>query len=509
MAGFITNNLNRNSLSLKDSVKRELNIDIVKGVGEDISKHSYDEVAKYSAIDADVTWKLYKALSPKITDTLQKVWRLEMDVLAALCDMELTGALIDEAQLDILAGQISTDLEVAKASAFREAGEVFAINSVQAKQRLLFAPNAEGKVRLKPNAKFRNSLTTKGKELVKAGEEVTYNVFSVSSDALEPFRGKDPLVNALLQYQDLNKLMTTYVTPYKGGQVERETNGKKKTITKDSLLINGRIHTKFNAHGADTGRFSSSEPNLQNIPSSGDYGKLIRNLFIAPPGHKLVVADYSQIEPRIIAAFSQDDRLVGNYLTGGDIYTTIGKTMGVERKVGKMLVLAISYGVGPDKIASSIGCTMKEAQDLMNRFEAEFSSIKKYKAKVIRSAKSHKPMPFAQTIFGRRRYIPELKSSDFRLLARAERQTFNTVIQGSAADIMKLALVRAHSCFVDEPNINVILTVHDELVTVTPEDQVEAVVAAIRSSMEDIHLEQMVVPLIADIHVVDKWGEAK
>lgn len=506
MAGFITNNLNRNSLSLKDSVKRELGIEIVKGVGEDISQHSFDDVARYSAIDAEVTWKLYLALNARIDENLQKVWRLEMDVLGALCDMELTGAPIDEKQLLILSEQISTDLEVAKAKAFKEAGEVFSINSVQEKQRLLFSGD---KPRIKPNPKFRNTLTTKGKELAKTGQDISYNVFSVSSDALEPFRGKDPLVNALLEYQDLNKLMTTYVTPYLGGEVTRTTNGKERIVQKDSLLINGRVHTKFNAHGADTGRFSSSEPNLQNIPSSGDYGKLVRNLFIAPPGHKLVVADYSQIEPRIIAAFSGDKRLVENYLTGGDIYTTIGETMGVERKVGKMLVLAISYGVGPDKIASSIGCSMKQAQDLMDRFEHEFSSIKQYKAKVIRHSKQQKPVPFASTIFGRRRYIPELKSSDFRLLARAERQTFNTVIQGSAADIMKLALVRAHSCFTDEPNINVVLTVHDELVTITPEERVNDVKEAIRISMEDIKIDRMVVPLIADIHVVDKWGEAK
>ena len=506
MAGFITNNLNRNSLSLKDSVKRELGIEIEKGVGEDISQHSFDVVAKYAGIDAEVTWRLYKALNAKLDENLRKVWRLEMDVLAALCDMELSGTLIDEKQLSILSEQISTDLELAKANAFKAAGEVFSINSVQEKQRLLFGGE---KPRVKPNPKFRNSLTPKGKDLQKQGQDISYNVFSVSSDALEPFRGKDELVDALLQYQDLNKLMTTYVTPYLGGEVTRTTNGKERIVQKDSLLINGRVHTKFNAHGADTGRFSSSEPNLQNIPSSGDYGKLVRNLFIAPPGHKLVVADYSQIEPRIIAAFSGDKRLIDNYLTGGDIYTTIGDTMNVERKVGKMLVLAISYGVGPDKIASSIGCSMKEAQDLMDRFEHEFSSIKKYKAKVIRHAKEQKPVPFASTIFGRRRYIPELKSKDFRLLARAERQTFNTVIQGSAADIMKLALVRAHSCFVEEPDINVLLTVHDELVTVTPEDRVDDVKEAIRASMEDINLDKMVVPLIADVHVVDKWGEAK
>jgi DNA polymerase I-like protein with 3'-5' exonuclease and polymerase domains len=510
MAAFIINNQNKFDLGLQSCVKRELGIDIEKGVGTDVSQHSFEEVAKYSALDAEVTWKLYKALEPKIQGSLRHVWMLEMDVLGALCDMELAGAYIDQEQLDNLAEQISTDLEVAKAKAFKEAGEVFAINSIPVKQKLLFEENdATGKIRLRPNKKFKNALTPKGKEAVRAGKDPAPNMYSVSADALEVFRGKDALVDALLEYQDLNKLMTTYVTPYKGGEVERETNGKKKTITKKSLLINGRVHTNFKAHGAETGRFSSSEPNLQNIPSSGEYGKLIRNLFIAPPGHKLVVADYSQIEPRVIASLSKDPILMKNYLEGGDIYTTIGDTMGVDRKAGKVLVLAISYGVGPDKIADSVGCTVPEAKKLLTDFEKRFSSISKYKAEVLRMAKQTTPIPYVETLFGRRRYIPDLKSREFGLLGRAERQAFNTVIQGSAADIMKLAIVRAHSCFVDEPNINVVLTVHDELVTITPEDRAEETLAAIKLSMEGIRLKQITVPLIADAHIVDKWGEAK
>ena len=789
MAAFIVNNTNKFDLGLQSCVKRELGIDIEKGVGEDISQHSFEDVAKYSAIDAEVTWKLYKALAPKIDSSLERVWKLEMDVLRALCDMELTGALIDEHQLEVLAEQISTDLEAAKGKAFKAAGEAFAINSVQVKQKLLFAPGANGKTRIKPNIKYKNATTPKGKEALSAGKELNHSMFSVSSDALEIYRGKDELVDALLEYQDLNKLMTTYVTPYKGGEVERETNGKKKTINKASLLINGRVHTNFKAHGAETGRFScvsgdtllptnrgvfrfdeyvpqagdmvmthalrwmpvlkkiykgkaemfrvtlengsvlhctmdhklltmsgwqplrnltlgtevasygnieilcnqlgesqesssrvqlssqtnarpsgkdswnndserssnsqgqlfsgetegrkksqvlsvksweqepyegqvwlptpqlrgsdfrrkwvptgesewevhsfapssngtsigsgkttkpsrrsshrprqaqqqpgqssvgyesrarensrsksrikeiqpmgtlgvwdisvagdesylaqgfinhnSSEPNLQNIPSSGEYGKLIRNLFIAPPGHKLVVADYSQIEPRVIASLSQDPVLINNYMTGGDIYTTIGDTMGVDRKAGKVLVLAISYGVGPDKIADSIGCSVKEAKDLLTNFEKKFPSINRYKAQVVRLAKQKSPVPFVETIFGRRRYIPDLRSRETGLLARAERQAFNTVIQGSAADIMKLALIRAHSCFVSEPDVNLILTVHDELVTVAPDDKAEETAEAIRESMEGIKVKSITVPLIADIQIVDKWGEAK
>jgi DNA polymerase I-like protein with 3'-5' exonuclease and polymerase domains len=510
MAAFIINNQNKFDLGLQACVKRELGIEIEKGVGEDISQHSFEDVAKYAAIDAEVTWKLYKSLQPRLEGNLQSVWRLEMDVLGALCDMELTGAYIDQEQLSTLSEQISEDLENAKAKAFQAAGKVFSINSVPVKQELLFAVNPDtGKPRLKPNVKFQNALTPKGKEAVRRNEDPQPNMFSVSADALEVFRGKDELVNALLEYQDLNKLMTTYVTPYTGGEVERETNGKKKTITKKSLLINGRVHTNFKAHGAETGRFSSSEPNLQNIPSSGEYGKLVRNLFIAPPGHKLVVADYSQIEPRVIAALAKDPVLVNNYLTGGDIYTTIGDTMGVDRKAGKVLVLAISYGVGPDKIASSIGCGINEAKELLRNFEKKFVSISQYKSRVVMLAKERRPIPYVETLFGRRRYIPDLLSREPGLLARAERQAFNTVIQGSAADVMKLALVRAHASFVDEPDINLILTVHDELVTITPEDRAEETAAAIRRAMEGIKIPAITVPLIAEVNIVDKWGEAK
>ena len=509
-ASFIINNLNKNSLGLKACVQRELGVEMEKGVGENVALHSFEEVANYSGIDSALTWELYKALAPKITGNLQKVWKLEMDVLAALCDMELTGAYIDQDVLNKLSTQINDDKELAKAKAFKVAGEPFAINSVPTKQRLLFTTqDGASRPRIVPNTKFKNVLTTKGFEAQKAGQTLTESHYSVGAEALEYYRGKDDLVDALLEYADLNKLMTTYVTPYTGGMVERETNGKKTLIEKKSLLINGRVHTNFKSHGAETGRFSSSEPNLQNIPSSGEYGKLVRNLFVAPPGHKLIVADYSQIEPRVIASFANDPVLVDNYLTGGDIYTTIGNTMGVDRKAGKVLVLAISYGVGPDKIAASIGCTLKEAKDLLSRFEKEFSSIAKYKAKVIRMAKQAGSVPYVETLFGRRRYIPDLLSRDTGLLSRAERQAFNTMIQGSAADIMKLALVRAHSCFTDEPNINVVLTVHDELVTIVPEDRAEEAAEAIRESMEGIKLKAIKVPLKAEVYVVDKWGEAK
>ena len=509
MASFVIDNRNRTSLSLAACAERELSLKVEKGVGAEVEAHAFSVVAKYAGIDAEVTWNLYKTFYPKLQNGLKDVWELEMNLIPALCDMELTGATIDVEELTSLKANLEKDIDSAKAKAWKLTGKPFAMNSVKEKQELLFSPQPEGRG-IKPNLRIKVALTARGRMVSETDlKNLTIYHYSVSSDALEFYRSKDELVDAILEYQDLNKLMTTYVMPYLGGEVTRTTMGKEKVFDKKSLLINGRVHTNFKAHGAETGRFSSSDPNLQNIPSGGQYGTLIRNLFVAPPGHKLIVADYSQIEPRIIAAFSKDPIMIKNYLDKEDIYTTIGKTMGVDRKAGKVLVLSIAYGVGPDKIAESIGCTVADAKSLLNRFTEKFHDISKYKARIIRQALAKSPVPYVPTVLGRRRYLPDLKSKDIGLRARAERQAFNTVIQGSAADLMKLAIIRAHSCFITEPGANVILTVHDELVTVAREDIAEDVAEAIRESMEGIKIPEITVPLIADVKIVNKWGEAK
>ena len=508
MAAFIIDNRNRGSLGLKDCAEKFLKIKVEKGIGAMVEVHSFTDVAHYSGLDAEATWKLYKYLSPKLEGSLARVWRLEMDVIAALCDMELTGANLDMVELQNLKDRLEIDIDLSKAKAWKLAGRAFSMNSVKEKQELLFSPKPKGRG-IKPNLKIKVALTDKGQTIVRAGEQLTIYHYSVSAEAMEFYRSKDELVDAIIEYQDLNKLMTTYVMPYLGGEITRTTAGKSRVIDKKSLLINGRAHTNFKSHGAETGRFSSTDPNLQNIPSGGDYGTLIRNLFVAPPGYKLVVADYSQIEPRIIASLSQDPVALDYYRKGKDMYTAIGDVMGVERKVGKMLVLAISYGVGPEKIARSIDCSEKEARNLIDQFSEEFHDIIKYKSKVIRTARSKGDIPYVETLLGRRRYLPDLKSTENGLKFRAERQAFNTMIQGSAADLMKLALVRAHSCFITEPDVNVVLTVHDELVTVAREDLAEETAEAIRESMEGVKLPEIIVPLIADVKIVDRWGEAK
>ena len=501
IASFVFDNRNKNRCGLDDCLKREFGYEMVKGVGKEVEVYSFDEVAKYAYLDSKYTFLLWKTLAPKLVErNLTQIMDLEMGVLEVLCSMKLTGAPIDVDALTSLDAQLRIDIEEARAEIFRIAGRVFNINSNQEKQFLLYGPKDMGGRGLKPK-----TLTTAGKKKKEQKQPLTYADYSVAADALEAFRDADPLVDALLKYADLNKLSTTYVVPYLGGEVVRTLNGKEKREHKESLLINGRIHCDFVQHGAETGRFSSRNPNLQNVPAPHtEHGKAIRNLFYAPEGSKLVVADYSQIEPRVIASLAKDPIMMQNYIDGGDIYTAVGDAMGVDRKAGKVLVLAMAYGVGPDKISSQIGCTLAEARALLSNFSEKFSAVNSYRATLIGRVRNNKDH-FVTTIMGRRRYLPDIVSYDQYLKSAAERQVFNTKIQGSAADLIKYAMIRAYKRLPEGAKL--MLTVHDELVTLTPADKAEDTALAIRDAMEGIDL--LDVPLVADIKIVDRWGEAK
>ena len=508
IASFLYDNKNKNKCGLDDCLAREFGYHMVKGVGKEVEKYAFSTVAKYAYLDAKYTFMLYKnVLQKKLEEgQLNNVMKLEMSVLRVLCAMKLEGAPIDTVQLQILYDKLEIGIEKARADVYRIAGKVFNINSNPEKQELLFATKVDGGQGLKPKV-----LTDKGKKKDEEGKELDVSDYSVSGPALELYRNSNELVAALLDYADLNKLLTTYVIPYLGGEITRTSNGKSKISQKESLLINGKIHCDFVQHGAETGRFSSRNPNLQNIPAPEDpekvpedkqYGRMLRNLFAAPKGYKLVVADYSQIEPRVIASMAKDPIMLDNYLTGKDIYTTVGETMGVNRKAGKVLVLAMAYGVGPDKIANQIGCTVNQAKSLLNDFESKFTAVNKYRNLVIGTTRKR---GYVTTLLGRRRYLPEITSRNFGEKAGAERQAFNTRIQGSAADIIKLAMVRAQDMIPKESRI--LLTVHDELVTLTPDNKAEETAECIRQAMEGIDL--LDVPLIADVKIVQKWGEAK
>jgi len=503
IASFILDNQNRiNGLGLDDCLKREFGYEMVKGVGKEIEAHSFEDVATYAGLDAEWTWKLWKQLSSKIDAIkLNKLFALEMDVLEVICNMELRGADIDVSALSQLKKDLENQLEECKAEIYVAAGKAFNLNSVKEKQELLYTSKKLGGRGLKPKV-----ATTNGQKRIDSGEPTSVSDFSVSEQALNIFAGKDAVVDGLIKYSDLNKLLTTYVIPYLGGDITRTLAGKSKVVSKKALLLDGRVHTDFVQYGTETGRFSSRNPNLQNVPAPHtSNGKAIRNLFVAPEGCSLIVADYSQIEPRIIASFSQDRIMTSSYLDGGDIYTTVGETMGVNRKAGKVLVLAMAYGVGPDKIADQIGCTLTEAKELLENFSKKFASIERYKRSVIATSRNQTPVPYATTLLKRRRYLPDLRSKEIWKRARAERQAFNTVIQGSAADIIKVAMVRAYDMIPEEANL--ILTVHDELVTVAPTNLAEETAEAIRNAMEGINV--LNIPLLADVKTVQRWGEAK
>ena len=498
VGSFIYDNRNKNRCGLDDCLKRELGYEMEKGVGAEVEVHPFSVVAKYAYLDAKYTFMLWKVVKEKIAKAgVENIMALEMDVLRVLCDMKLAGAPIDQDALASLHVQLEADIEKAREDIYRTAGVVFNINSNREKQYLLYSPQPSGRG-LKPKI-----YTGKGMKKEAEGKELTVEDYSVSAEALEPYRDKDPLVKAMLEYADLNKLLTTYVIPYLGGEVVRTTGGKSKVEYRDSLLVNGKVHGDFIQHGAETGRFSSRNPNLQNVPNPATaHGKAIRNLFYAPEGYKLVVADYSQIEPRVIASMSNDPIMKKNYLEGGDIYTTVGDVMGVNRAAGKVLVLSMAYGVGPDKIARSIGCSITEARGLLSNFGEKFQNVSAYRAKVIGVTRK---AGFVSTVLGRKRYLPEINSRNIGERAGAERQAFNTRIQGSAADIMKLAMIRAHDLIPEGASL--LLTVHDELVTIAPDNLVEETREAIREAMEGINL--LDIPLIADIAVVQRWGEAK
>lgn len=498
VGSFVYDNRNKNKCGLDDCLKRELGYEMEKGVGAQVEVHPFSVVAKYAYLDAKYTFMLWKVVKQKIADAgVENIMDLEMDVLRVLCDMKLAGAPMDQEALAKLHVQLEEDIERVRGEIYSTAGTVFNINSNREKQQLLYLPAPEGRG-LKPKL-----YTGKGNKKEAEGLELTTDDYSVSAEALEPYRETDPLVKGLLEYADLNKLLTTYVVPYLGGEVVRTTAGKSKVEHRDSLLVNGKVHGDFIQHGAETGRFSSRNPNLQNVPNPATaHGKAIRNLFYAPEGNKLVVADYSQIEPRIIASMSMDPIMMKNYIDGGDIYTTVGDVMGVNRQAGKVLVLSMAYGVGPDKIARSIGCSISEAKGLLQNFSEKFQNVSAYRSKVVGVTRK---VGYVSTIFGRKRYLPEINSRNLGERASAERQAFNTRIQGSAADIMKLAMIRAHKLI--PKGASILLTVHDELVTIAPDSLVEETREAIREAMEGIKV--LDVPLIADVKVVQRWGEAK
>lgn len=491
------------TLSLDNLVKHYLGVTMVKGVGKKIEDHTFDEVAEYSLVDSEDTHDLFLVLQKELKkERLSHLMKMEMDLQPVLNRMELHGAPIDVPKLQALHDKLEQDVDVAKGQVFKHAGRVFNINSVPEKQALLYRPKKDKGRGLRTKKITSETAAQKAADL---GQP--WLAKPTDAATLEKFRGQDELVDALLDYQDLNKLMGTYVIPYLGGKVTKTVGGKEKVTEKPSLLIDGRIHGYFKQNGAETSRMSSNSPNLQNIPNSKtENGKLMRELFYAPPGYSLVICDYSQIEPRLIASLSKDPILHGAYDRGEDVYTAMASPLGLDRAAGKLAVLAMSYGVGPEKIEEGLHLPAGEGKALLKEFERVYKDVYRYKAQVVRKAANRRPTPYAETVLGFRRYLPDLRSSEWGPRGRAERQAFNAVIQGSGAHAVKIAMIRADAGLSRVPEAHLTLSVHDEIVTLCRTEDVEDVARIVQKAMEGVRLPGIDIPLVADPDIGPNWA---
>jgi len=321
--------------------------------------------------------------------------------------------------------------------------------------------------------------------------------YSTNADVLEKLKDKHPIIPAIMDYRMLTKLKGTYA------------DGLMKVIGPD-----GRIHTTFQNLVTATGRLSSTDPNLQNIPVRTDLGAEIRKMFVPGPGNVLVDADYSQIELRVLAHIADDKTMQRSFCEGMDIHTaTASQVFGVpadqvtplQRRHAKAVNFGIVYGISEFSLAEDIGVNRYEARDYIDSYLANYHGVRDYMKKVVEDARE---LGYTQTLYGRRRYIPELKSSNFNVRQGAERIALNTPIQGTAADLIKLAMIRVENALNSQfPEAKLLLQVHDELIVECPEAQAADVAALVSREMQGVA--QLKVPLTAEAKFGKSWYDAK
>ena len=418
---------------------------------------------------------LYRALAPKLEelDMHELYYGLELPLCPVLAEMERAGMLVDRRALAdfgiLLDGRIQAD----EALIYELAGEEFNINSTQQFGRILF-----DKLGLPPVKKTKTG-------------------YSTNADVLEKLRDKHPIVEAVLDYRQLAKLKSTYV------------DGLTKVIAAD-----GRIHTSFQNTVTATGRLSSTEPNLQNIPVRTELGAELRKMFVAPAGRVLVDADYSQIELRLLAHIAGDEHMIAAFRTGEDIHTvTASQVFGVPpeqvthemRRRAKAVNFGIVYGISDFSLSQDIGVTRAEAKAYMEKYFEKYSGVHAYMTQVVERAKAD---GYVSTLMGRRRWLPELKSSNFNLRSFGERVALNMPIQGTAADLIKKAMLRVDGRLRREGlEARLVLQVHAELLVECPEGEAEQVQRLLAEEME--HVAELAVPLTAEAHAGKSWAEAK
>ena len=436
-----------------------------------------NQVCEYAAEDADVTLKLYHVLEPKLKENNLETlfWDIEMPLVPVLADMEMSGVLLDTKALKETSDIFNKRMNEYEEKIYEQAGEKFNISSPKQVGEILF-----GKMKIMEKPKK-----------TRTGQYVT------SEEVLQTLKSKAPIVEDILNYRGMKKLLSTYV---------------------DSLptLINprtGHIHTSFNQALTATGRLSSSDPNLQNIPVRTDDGKEIRKCFIPEPGCKFFSADYSQIELRIMAHLSGDENMIEAFRSGFDIHKATAAKIWKEqmddvtdsqRKKAKQANFGIIYGITTYGLAQRMEIPNGEAKEIIDGYFATFPKVKEYMEKAKETARQK---GYAETIFGRRRYLPDINSANGTVRGFAERNAINAPIQGSEADVIKVAMVKIWNRFKKE-NIRskMILQVHDELNFSVYPEEAEKVEKIVMEEMENAY--KLQVPLVADAGWGNNWLEA-
>lgn len=399
---------------------------------------------------------------------------VEMPLIEVLGDMEYSGIYTDEKIIDDLGKEFDEIIESTESKIFEYAGEEFNVNSPKQLGVILFE-----KLELPVVKKTKTG-------------------YSTNAEVLEKLSDKHPIIDLIGEYRSVVKLKSTYI------------DGIKALVNP----IDGRIHSSFNQTVATTGRISSTDPNMQNIPVRTEMGRKIRKVFIAEPGKKLVDADYSQVELRVLAHMSGDEHMIEAFESGEDIHRkTASQVFGVDfddvtpelRSAAKAVNFGIIYGKSDFGLAKDLGISQKKAKDYIASYFAKYRSIKGFMDHIVSSAED---LGYSTTMFNRRRYIPEIKSSNFMDKNRGKRAAMNAPIQGSAADIIKIAMVNVYNRLKEEELYSkLILQVHDELIVEAVEEEIEKVQELLRSEMENAV--NLSVDLDVDLNTGDSWYETK
>ena len=423
---------------------------------------------------AEAVYRLREATEKKLAQLGMTMlfYDIEMPLCRVLADMQEQGFLIDRAALSSFGESLTGTIAELERAIYDQSGCEFNINSPKQLGEVLF-----------------------DKLMLPAGKK-TKTGWSTNADVLEKLRGKHPIVQMALDYRMLTKLKSTYA------------DGLLKLIDSD-----GRIRTKFQMTVTATGRLSSTDPNLQNIPIRKELGSHIREMFIASKGNVLVDADYSQIELRLLAHISGDKHMQEAFLSGEDIHavtasqvfnTPLGEVTSLQRSRAKAVNFGIVYGISAWSLAQDIGVMQAEAKAYMDAYLNKYDGVREYMKSVVENAKCD---GYVETLYARRRYLPEIKSSNFNTRSFGERVALNMPIQGTAADIIKLAMVNVYNRLNAEGlKAKLILQVHDELICECPEDEAQTVANILREEMSGAA--QLSVPLTVDVKIGHSWAEA-